>query len=146
MNKMFKARLTGEAYALRGLFRYHLLQTIAGKSTSGKLLGIPLWNEFLQEGANFNMPRAEFKASVDSINADFDRAASYLPMDYPGCHHSGPDVAGLLDGQYDRLQPGIRGCEQPAHHETDCYGFQGACSLIGPRVRPSTRQTTKVFG
>ena len=82
INKMFKARLTGEAYALRGLFRYHLLQTIAGKSASGKILGIPLWNEFLDENANFNMSRAEFTATVDSINADFDRAIRYLPMDF----------------------------------------------------------------
>ena len=82
INKMFKARLTGEAYALRGVFRYHLLQTIAGKSPSGKLLGIPLWNEFLGENANFNLGRAEFTATVDSINADFNRAISYLPMDF----------------------------------------------------------------
>ena len=82
INKMFKARLTGEAYALRGLFRYHLLQTIAGKSASGKMLGIPLWNEFLDENANFNMSRAEFTATVAAINADFDKAASYLPMDF----------------------------------------------------------------
>ncbi|HBL77085.1 MAG: hypothetical protein A2W90_19060 [Bacteroidetes bacterium GWF2_42_66] len=82
INKMFKARLTGEAYALRGLFRYHLLQTIAGKSSNGKLLGILLWNEFLDENANFNMGRAEFTATVDSINADFDKAISYLPMDF----------------------------------------------------------------
>ncbi len=82
MNKMFKARLTGEAYALRGVFRYHLLQTIAGKSASGKILGIPLWNEFLDENANFNMSRAGFTATVDSINADLDRAINYLPMDF----------------------------------------------------------------
>jgi hypothetical protein len=82
INKMFKARLTGESYALRGLFRYHLLQTIAGKSAGGKVLGIPLWNEFLDETANFNMSRAEFAATVAAINADFDMAASLLPMDY----------------------------------------------------------------
>ena len=82
INQMFKARLTGEAYALRGLFRYHLLQTIAGKSASGELLGIPLWNEFLEQDANFNMARAEYAATVDSIHADFDRAMNYLPMDF----------------------------------------------------------------
>jgi len=82
INKMFKARLTGEAYALRGLFRYHLLQTIAGKSASGKLLGIPIWDEFLDENANFNMSRAEFTATVAAINADFDKAMSLLPMDF----------------------------------------------------------------
>jgi hypothetical protein len=82
INKMFKARMTGEAYALRGLFRYYLLQTIAGKSISGKLSGIPLWDEFLDEDANFNMSRAGFTATVAAINADFDKAMGYLPMDF----------------------------------------------------------------
>ena len=82
INKMFKTRLTGEAYALRGVFRYYLLQNIAGKSASGQILGIPLWNEFLDTNANFNMSRADFMTSVDAINADFDKAMSLLPMDF----------------------------------------------------------------
>lgn len=82
MNKMFKSRNTGEAYALRGLFRYYLLQNIAGKSASSKLLGIPLYDEFLNADANFNMSRADFNASVAAINADFDKAMQYLPMDF----------------------------------------------------------------
>ena len=82
MNEMFKSRLTGEAYALRGLFRSHLLQTIAGKSVSGKMLGIPLFDEFLDGNADFNISRAEFMTSVEAINADFDKAMSYLPMDF----------------------------------------------------------------
>ncbi len=82
INKMFKARLKGEAYALRGLFRSFLLQNIAGKSTSGKLLGIQLYDEFLKEDGNFNLPRAGFAESVNAINADFDKAMQYLPMDF----------------------------------------------------------------
>ncbi|MBP1663174.1 MAG: hypothetical protein H6Q19_314 [Bacteroidetes bacterium] len=82
INRMFKVRLTGEAYALRGVFRYYLLQNIAGKSASGKLLGIPLYNDFLEENANFNMSRADFEASVAAIKSDFDKANEYLPMDF----------------------------------------------------------------
>jgi len=82
INKMFKARLKGEAYALRGLFRGLLLQNTAGKSTSGKLMGIQLYNQFLMQDGNFNLPRAGFTESVDSINADFNRAVQYLPMDF----------------------------------------------------------------
>lgn len=82
INKMFKARLKGEAYALRGLFRSFLLQNTAGKSTSGKLLGIQLYDEFLKEDGNFNLERAGFTESVDAINADFDKAMLYLPMDF----------------------------------------------------------------
>jgi len=82
INKMFKVRMKGEAYALRGLFRSFLLQNTAGKSTGGKLLGIQLYNQFLKEGGNFNLPRASFTESVDAINADFNKAVQYLPMDF----------------------------------------------------------------
>jgi hypothetical protein len=82
INKMFKARMKGEAYALRGLFRSFLLQNTAGKSTGNKLLGIQLYDEFLKEGGNFNLARAGFTESVDAINADFDKAMQYLPMDF----------------------------------------------------------------
>ncbi len=82
LNKMFKSRNTGEAYALRGLFRSFLLQNIAGKSASGKLLGIQLYDEFLKEDGNFNLARAGFTESVAAINADFDKAIQYLPMDF----------------------------------------------------------------
>jgi starch-binding outer membrane protein, SusD/RagB family len=81
INKMFKARLKGEAYALRGIFKYYLLQNVGGKSSDGNLLGIPLFNDQLLAGANFNMPRASFNESVASINADFDMAMTYLPLD-----------------------------------------------------------------
>ncbi|MCL4484626.1 MAG: RagB/SusD family nutrient uptake outer membrane protein, partial [Bacteroidetes bacterium] len=82
INSMFKARLRGEAYALRGLFRYYLLQNVAGKSTGGELLGITLFDEFQQADANFNLPRATFTESVNAINADFDKAMQFLPMDF----------------------------------------------------------------
>lgn len=82
INKMFKARLKGEAYALRGLFRSFLLQNTAGKSTSGKLLGIQLYDEFLKEDGDFNLERAGFTESVNAINADFNKAIQYLPMDF----------------------------------------------------------------
>ncbi|HBY53546.1 MAG TPA: RagB/SusD family nutrient uptake outer membrane protein [Marinilabiliales bacterium] len=82
VNAMFKVRLTGEAYAMRGVLRYYLLQNIAGRTANGKMLGIPLFNDFLDTDANFNMSRADFDASVAAINSDFDKANEYLPMDF----------------------------------------------------------------
>jgi hypothetical protein len=82
INKMFKARLRGEAYALRGVFRYYLLQATAGKTASGELKGIPLIDEFQAKDANFNIGRASFSASVDSINSDFNKASKLLPLDF----------------------------------------------------------------
>lgn len=82
INTMFQARMKGEAYGLRGLFRYYLLQNVAGKSGGGEMLGIPLFNEFQQPDDNFNIPRATFAASVAAINDDFDKAMQSLPMNY----------------------------------------------------------------
>ena len=82
LNKMFKARLRGEAYGLRAYFRYQMLIRHGGKSASGQLLGVPLFNGVLTEGDNFNLPRAPFKTCIDSIYADFNRAMIYLPLDY----------------------------------------------------------------
>jgi hypothetical protein len=82
INAMFKARLRGEAYALRAYFRYQMLVRHGGKSASGQLLGVQLFNEVMENGDNFNVPRAPFKTCIDSIYADFNRAMTYLPLDY----------------------------------------------------------------
>lgn len=81
MNRMFKDLRKGEAYALRAYLRMVLLQNVGGKSADGQLLGIPLFNEYLDKDANFDIPRSSFQATVDSINADFNRALPYLSMD-----------------------------------------------------------------
>ena len=77
MNMLYSRRFYGEAYALKGLFKYHLLQTVGGKDASGNLLGIPLY----EDKTNFNIPRASFEESVRQIYADFDKALEYLTMD-----------------------------------------------------------------
>lgn len=82
LNRMFKDRLRGESYALRGLLRYYMLQNHAGKSASGKLLGVKLTDNFLKENADFNIARAGFTESVAAINADFTLAMQSLPMDF----------------------------------------------------------------
>ncbi len=81
INTMFARRFHGEAYALRGLFEYHLLQTVGGVGADGKLLGIPLYNKFLKANANFNVPRAGFTESVNQIYSDLNKALEYLTMD-----------------------------------------------------------------
>jgi starch-binding outer membrane protein, SusD/RagB family len=81
IDSMFVRRFKGEAYALRGLFQYHLLTTVAGIGTDGQLLGIPLYQKFINSTDNFNIPRATFAQSVDSIYADLDRSLKYFTMD-----------------------------------------------------------------
>jgi|AGTN01.1.fsa_nt_gi SusD family. len=77
INSLYVKRFYGEAYALRGVIQYNLLQTVAGYDASGKLLGIP----FYKDDGNFNIPRASFEESVNQIYNDFDKALEYLTMD-----------------------------------------------------------------
>ena len=81
INMMYARRFKGEAYALRGLFQYHLLQTVGGVGADNSMLGIPIYNTPLNIDDNFNVPRATFTESVNQIYADFDKALEYLTMD-----------------------------------------------------------------
>lgn len=78
---LFVRRLTGEAYAMRGILRYFLLRNHAGPSSSGQMLGIQIFDDFLED-SEFSMPRSSFAESVQSIYDDFDKALTYLPLDY----------------------------------------------------------------
>jgi len=80
INDLFKWRLKGEVYALRGLFEYHLLQRTGGVGSNGQLLGIPVITKVLSEETDFNIPRAGFSESVTQIYSDLDKALQYLTM------------------------------------------------------------------
>ena len=80
--QMFIDRLTGEAYGLRALFYYYLLQAHAGYADDGVLYGVPLLTEPEDGSSNFNLPRATFADCVKQIFADCDSAMALLPYDY----------------------------------------------------------------
>lgn len=82
LDSLYVRRFWGEAYALRALFQYHLLVSVAGYGTDNQLYGIPLYDKTLNADANFNTARAGFAASVSKIYADFDKALLYLVDDY----------------------------------------------------------------
>lgn len=81
-NKAFIMRLSGEAYALRGVMKYFLLQNHAGKDSGGTLLGVPEYNTFITSTEEFKAPRQTFAQSVESAEKDFELALERLPMDY----------------------------------------------------------------
>ena len=82
INILFDERFRGEAFALRGLYHFYILQTHAGLSGSGEVLGIPYFTEFIPSEGNFNVPRLSFEASVEAVNNDFEEALKFLPIDY----------------------------------------------------------------
>lgn len=79
---LFKDRLKGETYGLRGLFMLHLLQAHAGYSNSGELLGVPIITEALDPNADFSRPRNSFAQCIQQIYNDLAEAEKYLPLDY----------------------------------------------------------------
>ncbi len=81
-NEMFNDRVKGEAYGLRALFMYYLLQAHGGWSTDGKLLGVPIFSTPLDSKSNFRVPRNTFDECVQQIYKDLDLAETFLPLDF----------------------------------------------------------------
>lgn len=107
LNDLYIRRLKGEAYALRGLFKYYLLRNHGGYGPGGKLLGFPVHNNFITAKTDFSEPRASFMECVRSTYADLDTAANLLPPDYGdlgGLEELPPDFNGISDiSQYNTV-------------------------------------------
>lgn len=94
VSELFKQRLKGEAYGLRALFMYHLLQAHSGIS-NGVLLGVPIVIEPEGANSNFNIPRNSFQECMDQLYSDVAMAEQLLPLDF--------EEASLLPSGYDNL-------------------------------------------
>ncbi|WP_276483428.1 RagB/SusD family nutrient uptake outer membrane protein [Paraflavitalea pollutisoli] len=88
VSRLFGMRVKGEAYGLRALLYYHLLQTHAGIGESGTLLGVPLILEPQGSDANFNQPRATFEACMKQVYSDLTTAESLLPLDFENVNNA----------------------------------------------------------
>ena len=80
--QMFIDRLKGEAFGLRALFYYYLLQAHGGYADDGVLYGVPLLTQPEDGSSDFNQPRATFADCVKQCFADCDSAMALLPADY----------------------------------------------------------------
>lgn len=81
-NEMFNDRAKGEAYGLRAMFMYYLLQAHGGWTSDGELLGVPILTEPVVDEEDFYLPRNTFQECIDQIYADLELAESYLPLDF----------------------------------------------------------------
>lgn len=81
-SKLFATRIKGEAYGLRALMMYHLLQAHAGLGKNGTMLGVPILLKPQSTSDNYNLPRASFEDCMKQINQDLDSADVKLPLDY----------------------------------------------------------------
>jgi hypothetical protein len=78
-NKLHKKRLKGEAYALRGYYKWLLLQYHGGMTDGGQLLGFPIIDKYMTADENWALPRNTFAQCVTSIFNDLDTAVKNLP-------------------------------------------------------------------
>ncbi len=82
VKEMFNDRFKGEAYGLRALFMYYLLEAHAGKDAGGNLLGVPILTEPLDGQSSYDIPRSTFEQCITQVYEDLTKAESYLPLDF----------------------------------------------------------------
>lgn len=77
---LFAQRHRGEAYALRALFMYFLLQAHAGY-VGTQLMGVPIVTKFVDAQSYTKMSRSSFDECINQIYSDLNEAEKYLPLD-----------------------------------------------------------------
>jgi hypothetical protein len=82
VSSLFRQRLKGEAYGLRALYMYYLLQAHAGVSETNELLGVPILLDPEVPTSNFNIPRNTFQQCMTQIYSDLAKAKELLPLDF----------------------------------------------------------------
>jgi len=110
---LFKNRLKGEAYGLRALYMYYLLQAHAGVAANGELLGVPVLLEPQSSTSNFNVGRSSFEDCMKQLYADVAKAVELLPLDFEDAATLPPGYDNLADynrvfGQYARQRMSSR--------------------------------------
>ena len=80
--QMFIDRLKGEAFGLRAILYYYLLQAHGGYADDNVLYGVPLVTTPEDGSSEFNQPRASFADCVKQCFADCDSAMALLPVSY----------------------------------------------------------------
>ncbi len=108
LNKAYAKRLSGEAYALRGIMKFYLLRNHGGVGAlSGTLLGVPIYDTYLSEtdmSYNFaGTPRATFAEGVDNALADLDKALTFLPEQYGDKATPDAKYSDLTTDQYNKV-------------------------------------------
>ena len=103
MRRMFNDRAKGEAYALRGLFMYYLLQAHAGPTSDGQMMGVPIYTESQTPESDHNHARATFDECMTQMYADFEKAEELLPLDFEDVSVVPGKYEGISVDNYNRV-------------------------------------------
>jgi len=104
--RMYCDREKGEAYGMRAMFMYYLLQAHGGFTDDGQLLGVPIVTEPEGAGSDFNVVRNTFAECMAAINDDCSKALELLPTHYRDISGSADIPAryqGATVSQYNRV-------------------------------------------
>lgn len=81
-DQMFKDRMKGEAYTLRAIFYFYLLQAHAGYDVDGNFVGVPMFTVPEDGSSDYNQARTSFAECISQCIADCNEAIKLLPADY----------------------------------------------------------------
>lgn len=82
LRAVFNDRLKGEAYGMRAMQMYYLLQAHGGWTKDNRLLGVPIVTEPETTSSDFNLPRHTFQECIQQIMDDAKQAIELLPLDF----------------------------------------------------------------
>ena len=117
-SNLFKLRIKGEAYGLRAIFMYYLLQAHGGPR-GGNVLGLPILTEAAENITDYNIPRADLNTYINAIYKDMDVAEDYLPLDYNDLNVN----SGVVPQKY--VSKGITANNVTAYNRTMGLLFRG---------------------
>lgn len=80
--QMYDDREKGEAYGMRAMYMYYLLQAHGGYDENGNLLGVPIVTDPEDASSEFNLPRNTFAECMKAIYDDCNKALELLPTKY----------------------------------------------------------------
>jgi hypothetical protein len=80
-NRLYADFHKGEAYALRALHYFYLLQAHGGYNAANQLLGVPIITTDVDVNSDFKKQRNTFEECMQQIYSDLNEAEALLPLD-----------------------------------------------------------------
>ena len=145
VRRLYSDRFKGEAYGLRAMFMFYLLQAHAGYSTSGELLGVPIITEALEPNSDFRRPRNTFEECIQQIYADLEESEKYLPLDYSfenitDASQVPQKYSGIAPGDYNRVF-GRFGRQRMSGRIAKAIRAKAALLAASPAFNPQANQS-----
>lgn len=138
--RMFNDRTKGEAYALRGLFMYYLLQAHAGPTSDGQMMGVPIYTESQTPESDHNRARATFDECMAQMYSDFEKAEELLPLDFEDVSSVPAKYEGINVDNYNRVF-GANSRQRMTGRIIEAMRSRAALLAASPAFNPQNKTT-----